>query len=503
MPIKKQETVPTRGSDIDALKLIKVKQLNQELTEQIERMEAQTKEAEANFRWALSAFTQLFDPAEGITPDLNMESLKQMIDGGASLDAIKPMLIRLIDLKKMRDPKGTDESAVKEEAKFPDAKKKRGASPSLLNWLKKGDQSNVAAGQGSEALPDLAPLKVTYQDIINELRLNLDPNALEEVRAIERKLRDIKSVSDFLAIRKLILDLIKKYISRISKEREEAALFIREIGERLIEVEGHMMNSLTFAKDTHKVSSSFTDTIEGQLSEFKQSIDSSRDLTELKNAVASRLSSIKSVLENKRQDDSVRLKQADQQMQQLRQNLSEMKTEIQTAWQRAKSLERELMIDPLTGIYNRRAYDRRIYEEIERFQRYQRPFSLLIFDVDHFKRVNDLYGHSVGDLCLKEISQRIKPILRKSDFMARYGGEEFIIIVPETRSSGAKDVAEKLRQTIEATKFIYKSDSLAITVSVGVTEILPSDKSHEDVFTRADRALYDAKQSGRNRVVVL
>jgi diguanylate cyclase (GGDEF)-like protein len=346
-------------------------------------------------------------------------------------------------------------------------------------------------------------LKATCQEIINELRLNLDPSALEELRAIEKSLKEAANSDDFLAVRKAILNLIKAYISRISKEREEAASFIREIGERLIEVEGHMINSLSFAKDAHQVSSSFTDTLEGQLVEFKQTIDISRDLSELKTAVASRLSSIKTVLENKRQDDSVRLQQADQQMQQLQQNLTEMKGEIQTAWQRAKSLERELLIDPLTGIYNRRAYDRRIMEETERYQRYQRAFSMLIFDVDHFKRVNDLYGHSVGDMCLKEIVHRIKPVLRKSDFMARYGGEEFAVIVPETRSAGALDVAEKLRQTVEATKFIYKTNSVAITVSVGVTEIVPADKTPEDIFTRADRALYNAKQGGRNRVSVL
>lgn len=495
MPSKTQEKEPKKGSEIDSLKLAKVKQHRQELIDRLDKLEARGKEAETNYRWSLLTLTEMLLANEDKAAAPRLEALKQLIDTDASPESLKAML------KRLKAPRERKDAPFKEESAPPDLKKKRSLAPSLLNWLKKNGQPEPA--EPVSVQDEIAPLKTTYQEIINELRLNLDPGALDKLRAIEKSLRKAAGSDDFLSVRKSILNLISEYISRISKEREEAALFIREIGERLIEVEGHMISSLSFAKDAHQVSSTFTDSLEGQLVEFKQTIDISRDLTELKIAVASRLSSIKSVLENKRQDDSVRLKQADEQMQELQQNLSEMKGEIQTAWQRAKSLERELLIDPLTGIYNRRAYDRRIIEETERYQRYQRAFSLLVFDVDHFKRVNDLYGHSVGDMCLKEIVHRIRPVLRKCDFMARYGGEEFAIIVPETRSEGAMGVAEKLRQTIELTKFIYKSDSVAITVSVGVTEITPADKTHEDIFSRADRALYNAKQTGRNRVAVL
>jgi diguanylate cyclase (GGDEF)-like protein len=500
MPSNTHPKEPNKGPEMDSLKLAKLKSQQRELLGRLEKMEIQSREADSSYRWSLLTLTQLLQTDENMATDPNLEALKQLINGGAPHDALKAMLLRLKEVINLKETKVIKGPPVPEEAPA-EPKKKRSVAPSILNWLRKNGQPEAA--QPADMADDLIRLKAAYQEIINELRLNLDSSALEKLRAIEKSLKEAVTHENFLDVRKSILNLIKEYIFRISKEREEAASFIREIGQRLIEVEGHMINSLSFAKDAHQVSSSFTDTLEGQLVEFKQTIDISRDLSELKTAVASRLSSIKTVLENKRQDDSVRLQRADQQMQQLQQNLTEMKGEIQTAWQRAKSLERELLIDPLTGIYNRRAYDRRIFEETERYQRYQRVFSLLIFDVDHFKRVNDLYGHGVGDMCLKEIVHRIKPVLRKSDFMARFGGEEFAVIVPETRSEGAVDVAEKLRQTVEATKFIYKTDSVAITVSVGVTEILPADKTHEDIFTRADRALYNAKQSGRNRVNVL
>jgi len=190
-------------------------------------------------------------------------------------------------------------------------------------------------------------------------------------------------------------------------------------------------------------------------------------------------------------------------MQQLQQDLSEMKGEIEAAWQRAHALEKELLIDPLTGIYNRRAYDRRIEEELQRYQRYHRVFSLLVFDVDHFKDINDRYGHSAGDQCLKEIINRVKLILRKSDFLSRYGGEEFVVIVPEINAEGALEVAEKIRATVEQTKFIHKSEVVKITISIGLTHIKPGDRVHDQIFSRADRALYNAKQAGRNRVLSL
>ena len=151
-------------------------------------------------------------------------------------------------------------------------------------------------------------------------------------------------------------------------------------------------------------------------------------------------------------------------------------------------------------MYNRRAYDKRIKEELQRFTRYGHPFSIVILDVDHFKSVNDLYGHAVGDLCLKEIIIRVQPMLRESDFLARFGGEEFVVLLPETERKGAGEAAEKIRQCIEKTEFLHRGDKVAITISLGVTQVTPDDQTPESLFTRVDQALYRAKNEGRNRV---
>ena len=98
-------------------------------------------------------------------------------------------------------------------------------------------------------------------------------------------------------------------------------------------------------------------------------------------------------------------------------------------------------MDPLTEVYNRRAYEKRLNEELQRYLRHQRPFSMLLLDVDHFKSINDQFGHAVGDLCLKEIIKRVRPLLRESDFLARFGGEEFVVLLPETERKAAMAVA--------------------------------------------------------------
>jgi diguanylate cyclase (GGDEF)-like protein len=125
-----------------------------------------------------------------------------------------------------------------------------------------------------------------------------------------------------------------------------------------------------------------------------------------------------------------------------------------------------------------------------------------MFDLDFFKRVNDTYGHPVGDLCLKEVANLSLPQLRKTDLLARYGGEEFLVVLPETTRPQAKEAAEKLRANIDRTEFILGPHSLRLTISLGVAEVKDSDRDPETVLKRSDRALYEAKNGGRNRVEV-
>ncbi|WP_165356684.1 sensor domain-containing diguanylate cyclase [Sphingosinicella sp. BN140058] len=156
--------------------------------------------------------------------------------------------------------------------------------------------------------------------------------------------------------------------------------------------------------------------------------------------------------------------------------------------------------DALTGALNRRAFDEMIESETERAKRYSQPLSLLAVDLDHFKLVNDKYGHDVGDVVLQEACRRISAAIREVDGLARTGGEEFVVILPATARSGAVDAAQRIKLAIAAMPVIHGDLSIPITASIGVAGFQPESDTVDTFFKRADAALYAAKRAGRNRV---
>jgi len=166
-----------------------------------------------------------------------------------------------------------------------------------------------------------------------------------------------------------------------------------------------------------------------------------------------------------------------------------------------KQMQEIAITDRLTKAYNRWGFYDLAEIEIERTKRYQYPLSLITFDLDHFKRINDTYGHPTGDLVLEKTAARCKNKLRASDIFGRMGGEEFAILMPEANEAGAQLVAERIRQAVSE-PITFDGDSLTITVSLGVTSLSKEHFNLGKMLWCADRALYQAKEKGRNQVVV-
>jgi two-component system, cell cycle response regulator len=159
--------------------------------------------------------------------------------------------------------------------------------------------------------------------------------------------------------------------------------------------------------------------------------------------------------------------------------------------------------DDLTGSYNRRSLFHHLEAELSRSRRYGRSLSVLMADIDHFKKVNDQYGHLVGDQALRWVATTLQNELRSMDFLCRYGGEEFCAILPETNRPGAARAAERIRSALERHVFVTDGLSLSLTVSVGGASWTPSDDQEiPDLLARADRALLDAKRAGRNQIQI-
>ncbi|MDO8875545.1 MAG: diguanylate cyclase, partial [Pseudolabrys sp.] len=167
-----------------------------------------------------------------------------------------------------------------------------------------------------------------------------------------------------------------------------------------------------------------------------------------------------------------------------------------------RELERSSTHDGLTGVLNRAAFDARLSAECKSADRHKRPLSLLMVDIDFFKRANDNHGHQTGDQVLQTVVQLLNETVRPGDVVARYGGEEFIIILPETDEDNAMAMAERLRRTIEGHSFnCSNGENIGITVSIGCASRRPHAMAPDGLVKAADAALYQAKKTGRNRVV--
>ncbi|WP_025322542.1 GGDEF domain-containing protein [Deferrisoma camini] len=184
----------------------------------------------------------------------------------------------------------------------------------------------------------------------------------------------------------------------------------------------------------------------------------------------------------------------------LRDLLGGLRERLGQVENKVRALRTQSLRDPLTGLWNRGAWDDRLAEETARAVRYLQPFSVILWDVDRFKEVNDRHGHPTGDLVLQALAGRTLQALRRSDFVARYGGEEFAVLLPHTEGDAARIVAEKLRRLAETAPIRTQAGPVRVTLSVGVATWQPGE-DEQALVQRADDALYQAKRAGRNRVM--
>ncbi len=209
---------------------------------------------------------------------------------------------------------------------------------------------------------------------------------------------------------------------------------------------------------------------------------------------------------------SMIMQQANEELSNLNMSYELLVIELRQAREKAEKLAEELhnanvrlyemaFRDALTGLYNHRFFQEAMDRELDRANRYKHDFSLVIFDIDHFKKVNDTYGHPVGDLVLAEIGRQAQQIVRNSDILARYGGEEFAVILPETDFIGVQTLAERLRSGIESLEITAEGKTIKATISAGFTSYRNGARVYDKgaIIDMADKALYIAKKCGRNR----
>ncbi len=297
----------------------------------------------------------------------------------------------------------------------------------------------------------------------------------------------------------MVISLINDTVDGISFSNE----FLVELSKDLYKMEEQLYSYQNHNRETYLLSSEFHNNLLLHTGDMSHALDIGNNFEDVRHQITSKLSAIARAIAVKRQGDEARLQEADKKIAELQISVRNHNEEIAQVTERAKTLEKEVMLDALTEIHNRRAYELQMRESLRRYHRDGQPFSLVLMDVDRFKNINDRYGHIAGDKCLKEIAKIIKSSFRKTDFLARYGGEELVAILPGSSADNAGKIAEKVRSRIELARFRYQQEEIPITISLGVTEVKPTDQESEAVFSRVDSAMYQAKKGGRNKVCVI
>ncbi len=266
----------------------------------------------------------------------------------------------------------------------------------------------------------------------------------------------------------------------VSKDAEDgAAAFerLRTVVQELLRGVSSSINGLL--GDTTKYNSSLD-----KHRESLEKIATIEDLRELERVLLSEVKEVQSANE------------------QYRRQLDDANAKVNVQQEELDRLQSAVGVDFLTEIPNRRALDDRMEEMMSRAERYGNTFSLIVFDIDHFKAINDAHGHPGGDRILRAIAHLLNDHKRSSDFLARYGGEEFVLLLPETTLDSAQRLAEKTRERMAASNFRFQNEKVRVTLSAGVGELHPGRDTAKALFERVDAALYQAKEEGRNRVKV-
>lgn len=360
-------------------------------------------------------------------------------------------------------------------------------------------RSFFARGEKPAPVDDVFPrIKDELSVALDELQRILGEDFRASVHLAKEHVGKSRDLDSLVAQKTFILSVVDGYVQRATREKDQVTTFLKELSERLLEMEKEMAASASSSQDVHLAGDGFSESLESEIRVFRESVLVSPDFESLRTFVVSQLTKMTTTLQKRRQEYTVRIEKVQQESEDLKKNFRSL---IGRVIDKNKTLQEEIQRDPLTEIFNRRTYEASIAAELERFKRYKKPFSILFLDIDHFKQVNDRYGHDAGDRVLRAIARKVREILRKPDVFARYGGEEFVIILPETTLENGVGVAQKIRDLVADTVFEYEGERVPVTVSLGVTEVEPGDLEAAHITQRADRHLYRAKAGGRNRVI--
>ena len=343
-------------------------------------------------------------------------------------------------------------------------------------------------------------VRAVLATLLAELRR--DPELANQAAALDMKLTAALTRDQLLEVLLALTEMVGRRIQRVESAKQEIEALLSQLVGRLDEIGRFVADHNQSQSEAHASSETLNLRLVGEMKAMTASVDSSGDLQQIRWQVRNRLESIDRYLQQFRQREDTRSSAMKARNEQMRTRIDELEAEAKRLHGQLKDEARLSTIDALTRIPNRLAYENHIEEELKRWQRFKQPTCLAVWDVDHFKRVNDGYGHRAGDRVLRAVAESLASQIRSTDFVARYGGEEFVMILPGTLIEDATQQIDAMRTAIAGIGFHFRGSPVTITISIGVTA-LRADDSAGAAFDRADKALYRAKENGRNRCVAV
>ncbi len=359
------------------------------------------------------------------------------------------------------------------------------------------DSSAVAyAAQDNSQQPSIQELLIR---LLEQLIVPAEFQHLSD--QMKQRLEAEPKTADWKQLLKDVAQLINSIRNHIQDEKYEFENFLQQVTDRLKVMDQFLQTETTQLDQAQTRGVDFDQSITRNVDDIRLDVNQAVELSSLKTAVNSKLDTISTHIISYRQYETDRVENSRQQVLNMQSRMQTLEQEAQALKQTVIEKNRQAMFDTLTDIPNRLAYEQRATEEISRWKRFANPLSLVVWDIDFFKKVNDTYGHKAGDKVLKTVAQLLNQRIRETDFLARYGGEEFVMLLPGTQQDECLQLVNELRQQVADCGFHYHGEAVTITVSCGVSGFIDGD-SLDSVFDRADRALYKAKSNGRNQCML-
>ena len=363
------------------------------------------------------------------------------------------------------------------------------------HFVRNQSQDNETLREDSHAAPQ--PYAQKISEALRYLLDQLDiPKPLtDSAKQLESRLEqniDWKDLEDVL------MPTIELSLASVDWHYSQFGDFLEQINSQLDAVQSFLHASQDLRTKQTNNKNKLNMSVAKVVTDIEQSIENSNSLDFLKETINLKMQSIVGALHEFEESEKTREAELMGELQILGGKLHQLEAQSQTMRAKLESQKQLARQDNVTQLPNRSAYDERLQFEYSRWQRYENSLSIIVGDIDHFKKFNDDYGHLAGDAVLKLVAQTLKKNLRETDFIARFGGEEFAVLLPNTKRAQAEKVAEKLRQSIASSQYTRRGTAIKITISFGISELVKGD-SKETLFERADKALYYAKNQGRNR----